>query len=175
MPKLHPGRRADRWLPGVKPEGWLACEEGQKRALDLITDGCEPPCGCQELNSGPLEEQAMLLTFEPFLQPPKLTFTCGFLWENNQADHTDICSSHSGRLTSSPSLPVKPGIPHAASVPSAHQTYSVAQEPFLRGLLPSSPAPPATASGPPEKNQLLLWSAIAIWLICSLTTDCPQS
>ncbi|CAO2596889.1 hypothetical protein LEMLEM_LOCUS8772 [Lemmus lemmus] len=28
MPKLHPGRRADRWLPGVKPEGWLACEEG---------------------------------------------------------------------------------------------------------------------------------------------------
>jgi hypothetical protein len=22
-----------------------------------ITDGCEPPCGCWELNSGPLEEQ----------------------------------------------------------------------------------------------------------------------
>ena len=29
---------------------------GQKRAPDLITDGCEPPCGCRELNSGPLEE-----------------------------------------------------------------------------------------------------------------------
>ncbi|CAO2596853.1 hypothetical protein LEMLEM_LOCUS8758, partial [Lemmus lemmus] len=28
MPKPHPGRRADRWLPGVKPEGWLACEGG---------------------------------------------------------------------------------------------------------------------------------------------------
>jgi hypothetical protein len=27
----------------------------QKRASDLITDGCEPPCGCWELNSGPLE------------------------------------------------------------------------------------------------------------------------
>jgi hypothetical protein len=28
------------------------------RASDPITDGCEPPCGCWELNSGPLEEQA---------------------------------------------------------------------------------------------------------------------
>ena len=42
---------------------------GQKRASDPITDGCEPPCGCWELNSGPLEEQAMLLTSEPSLQP----------------------------------------------------------------------------------------------------------
>ena len=42
---------------------------GQKRAKDLITDGCEPPCGCRDLTSGPLEEQAMLLTSEPFLQP----------------------------------------------------------------------------------------------------------
>ena len=42
---------------------------GQKRAPDLIPDGCEPPCGCWELNSGPLEEQAMLLTTEPSLQP----------------------------------------------------------------------------------------------------------
>jgi hypothetical protein len=30
----------------------------QKRALDPITDGSEPPCGCWELNSGPLEEQS---------------------------------------------------------------------------------------------------------------------
>ena len=42
---------------------------GQKRASDLISDGCEPPCGCLELNSGPLEELAMLLTAEPSLQP----------------------------------------------------------------------------------------------------------
>ena len=39
---------------------------GQKRAPDLITDGCEPPCSCWELNSGPLEEQT---TPEPSLQP----------------------------------------------------------------------------------------------------------
>ena len=40
---------------------------GQKRAQDLITDGCESPCGCWELNLGPLEEQATLLTAEPSL------------------------------------------------------------------------------------------------------------
>ena len=39
-----------------------------------ITDGCEPPCGCWELNSGPLEEQAMLLTAEPSLQPQNTSF-----------------------------------------------------------------------------------------------------
>ncbi|GAB1287890.1 Golgi pH regulator [Apodemus speciosus] len=36
-----------------------------------ITDSCEPPCGCWELNSRPLEEQSVLLTAEPSLQPPK--------------------------------------------------------------------------------------------------------
>ena len=45
---------------------------GQKRAPDLIIDGCEPPCGCWELNSRPLEEQKVLLTAEPSLQPPQV-------------------------------------------------------------------------------------------------------
>ncbi|CAO2598429.1 hypothetical protein LEMLEM_LOCUS9417, partial [Lemmus lemmus] len=30
MPKPHRRRRVDRWLPGIKPEGWLACEEVMK-------------------------------------------------------------------------------------------------------------------------------------------------
>jgi hypothetical protein len=34
----------------------------QKRASDLITGGCEPPCGCWDLNFGPLEEQSGALT-----------------------------------------------------------------------------------------------------------------
>ena len=42
----------------------LAC---QKRASDPITDACEPLCSCWELNSGPLEEQTLLLTTEPSL------------------------------------------------------------------------------------------------------------
>jgi hypothetical protein len=33
-------------------------------------DGCEPPCGCWDLNSGPSEEQSALLTTEPSRQPP---------------------------------------------------------------------------------------------------------
>jgi hypothetical protein len=41
----------------------------QKRASDLITGGCEPPCGCWDLNSGTSEEQSVLLPAEPFLQP----------------------------------------------------------------------------------------------------------
>jgi hypothetical protein len=39
-------------------------EEG----IRFFTDGCEPPCGCWELNSGPLEEQLLLLIAEPCLQ-----------------------------------------------------------------------------------------------------------
>ena len=41
----------------------------QKRASDFIADGHEPPCGCWDLNSGPSEEQSVLLTTEPSLQP----------------------------------------------------------------------------------------------------------
>jgi hypothetical protein len=39
----------------------------RKRASDPITDGCELPCGCWGLNSGPLEEQTVLLTAESSL------------------------------------------------------------------------------------------------------------
>jgi hypothetical protein len=46
----------------------------QKRGSDPITVGRELPCGCWELNSGPLEEQSVLLTAEPSLQPSILVF-----------------------------------------------------------------------------------------------------
>jgi hypothetical protein len=49
-----------------------ACKSaGQKRVPDIIIDGYEPPCGCWELNSGPLEEQTVL-TSKPSFQPPGL-------------------------------------------------------------------------------------------------------
>ena len=41
----------------------------QKRVLDPIIDGFEPPWNCWELNSGPLGEWPMLLTSESSLQP----------------------------------------------------------------------------------------------------------
>ena len=34
----------------------------QKRESDFVMDGCELPCGCWDLNSGPLEEQSGVLT-----------------------------------------------------------------------------------------------------------------
>jgi hypothetical protein len=37
-------------------------------------DGCEPPCGCWDLNSRPLEEQSVLLTAEPSHQPLRIKF-----------------------------------------------------------------------------------------------------
>jgi hypothetical protein len=44
----------------------LCClQTHQKRASDPIIDGCEPPCGCWELNSAPMEEQMVLLTTAP--------------------------------------------------------------------------------------------------------------
>jgi hypothetical protein len=43
----------------------------QKRTSDHIIDGCEPPYGCWELSSGPLEEQPVLLTIESTLQHSK--------------------------------------------------------------------------------------------------------
>lgn len=46
---------------------------GQKRVSDPsrpgVTEGCELPCGCWELNPGPLQEQPVLLATEPSLQP----------------------------------------------------------------------------------------------------------
>jgi hypothetical protein len=45
-----------------------SCQTHQKRASDPITDGFEPPCGCWELNPGPLEEQSVLLAAESSLQ-----------------------------------------------------------------------------------------------------------
>jgi hypothetical protein len=35
------------------------------------SDHCELPCGCWELNSGPVEEQSLPLPTEPSLQVPK--------------------------------------------------------------------------------------------------------
>lgn len=41
----------------------------QQRALDppetVVTDVCEPLCGCKELNSGPLEDQPVILATRP--------------------------------------------------------------------------------------------------------------
>jgi hypothetical protein len=45
----------------------------QKRSWDPNTESCELPSGCWELNSGPLEEQSVLLSAESSLQPSAST------------------------------------------------------------------------------------------------------
>ena len=71
---LKTKKNARRWWP---THLFIQCSvcvlAGQKTAPDLITNGCEPPCGCWELNSGPLEEQSVLLTSEP--SPQHLAYT----------------------------------------------------------------------------------------------------
>jgi hypothetical protein len=47
-------------------------EEG----FGLIMGDCEPPCGFWDLNSGPLEEQSVLLPTEPSCQPQYIHFYC---------------------------------------------------------------------------------------------------
>jgi hypothetical protein len=46
----------------------------RQKVSDLVTGGCEPPCGCWDLNSGPLEEQPVLLTTLSHLSSPEDSF-----------------------------------------------------------------------------------------------------
>ena len=59
-----------------KSEGFVCycLQTPQNWASDLITDVWEPPFGCWDLNSGPPEEQSVLLTAEPSQQPIRLLF-----------------------------------------------------------------------------------------------------
>jgi hypothetical protein len=76
--ELNSGPLLD-WAPSLQPKDsfivvckyTVAVFRHQKRSSDLIKDGYEPPCGCWDLNSGPSEEQSVLLTAEPSLQPPR--------------------------------------------------------------------------------------------------------
>ena len=43
--------------------------EGVRSPVTGSSDSYNLPCGCWELNLGPLEEQSVLLTTEPSLQP----------------------------------------------------------------------------------------------------------
>jgi hypothetical protein len=52
----------------------------QERVLDFITDGCEPPCGCWDLNSGP-SGAVSALTLETI--SPACPWEC--FWEHFQS------------------------------------------------------------------------------------------
>lgn len=46
-----------------------AVREGTVLAGTRVRDGCELPWGCRELNSGPLQDQLVILIHEPYLHP----------------------------------------------------------------------------------------------------------
>ena len=48
----------------------LKSEEGIRSPGTGVKGGCEPSCGCQESNLGPLQGQTVLLIAEPSLQLP---------------------------------------------------------------------------------------------------------
>lgn len=50
-------------------------EESIKSSTSWVINNCEPPCGYQELYSGPLQAQPVFLTSKSCLCPPKISFT----------------------------------------------------------------------------------------------------
>lgn len=70
------------WLSYIHASSNLWRSEQDVRSLRTgIRSGCGPLCGCWKLNSGALEEQPVLLTSEPSLQPFYLIFEAGSLTE----------------------------------------------------------------------------------------------
>lgn len=49
-------------------------EKGISSSAAAVLHGCEPPCGGQEANLGPLQEQQVLSTADPTLQPRSFLF-----------------------------------------------------------------------------------------------------
>jgi hypothetical protein len=62
----------------------------RRGASDPITDGCEPPCGFWDLNSGPLKEKSVILTAESSLQPSLFYSSHRWLWATLWLLGTDL-------------------------------------------------------------------------------------
>ena len=59
--------------------------------MGCFMGGCEPPCGFWDLNSGPLEEQSVLLPTEPSLQTPDFIFLVDMSKINLLTFHSHVC------------------------------------------------------------------------------------
>ena len=66
--------------------------EGVKSPKTGVTDCCELPCGCWEVNWDPLEEQSVFLTTEPFFQPHHIAFK-GYESTRETYVERDLCPS----------------------------------------------------------------------------------
>lgn len=71
-------------LPHASSNLWRS-EQDVRSVRTGIRSGCGPLCGCWKLSSGALEEQPVLLTSEPSLQPFCLIFEAGSLIETGDS------------------------------------------------------------------------------------------
>ena len=83
------------------------------------TDGCLPPCGCWDLNSGSSEEQSVLLTAKPSLQSIPRFLKPSKVISSFMYSHQFSCAC----LLEGPDLP--------GCLRSNLSWYSMAQEPVL--------------------------------------------
>jgi hypothetical protein len=58
------------YVPHISPWCPWRSEEGIRFAGTRVTDVCEPPCGCCQLNWSPLREQPVLLALSPLSSSP---------------------------------------------------------------------------------------------------------
>jgi hypothetical protein len=59
------------WPCLLRPKGLFIIIHKNTVTVFRLAGSCEPPCGCWDLNSGPSEEQSVLLPVEPSHQPPR--------------------------------------------------------------------------------------------------------
>ena len=69
-------------------------EEGVRVPGTRVMSICEPPCGCQELNLGPLQEHPVLLIAGQSLQPPTIIYLAKLQKGNSPLYPLGIDSSH---------------------------------------------------------------------------------
>lgn len=61
---------------------WCSLRKGKciRSSGTGIVEGYEPPCGCWEPNPIPLQKHQVLMTTEPYLQPPRPSSQCFVTW-----------------------------------------------------------------------------------------------
>ena len=72
---------------------FVVTRRGHQITSTGVTESCEPPCGCWELNPGPLEVQPMFLITEPSLHPPWVF--CHSSMTKNQYRHFEVLNTWS--------------------------------------------------------------------------------
>lgn len=80
---------------------------------DLFKDGCEPPCGCLDLNSGPSEEQSVHLTAETSFQLQGCCFEIAASKAEDGVRLARCFPNIQGALATTPSTPETGVVMHA--------------------------------------------------------------